>query len=454
MRYEKIIIGAGLAGLAAGIRLSHYDKKVLIIESHSIAGGLNSYYQRGKRNIDVGLHAMTNFYPTGSRGTPLTKLFRQLRIKQSEFELVEQKTSSIVFPEKSLNFSNNINTLQEEIKTKFPEEFTAFQRFRQAIRDFDSISLDNTYSSATNIIKNYIKNPKLVNMLLCPVMFYGNAQEYDMDWTDFAIIWESIFESGFSRPRQGMEYITKLLLKKYSANGGEIRFNTKAVKISENSDKSLNIQLANGEVITAEQIFSSARYVETSALCGFDRSEKTGNIAFSELICHLDVEPAELGAKNSIIFYSENNEFIYKKAEDFIDCSSGVICLPNNFAYQEKLPEGIVRVAVKANYRKWADLTTEEYQHEKKNAIESIINTINKYLPEINKHLIFTDLFTPLTITRYTGHLGGSIYGSAHKVRDARMDFENLFLIGTDQGYLGIVGALLSGISIINKYGL
>ena len=59
-KYDTIIIGAGMSGLAAGIRLAMYDKNVLILEKHSISGGLNSYYARGKRKFDVGLHAMTN----------------------------------------------------------------------------------------------------------------------------------------------------------------------------------------------------------------------------------------------------------------------------------------------------------------------------------------------------------------------------------------------------------
>ena len=47
--YDVVIIGAGMSGLAAGIRLAYYDKKVLICEQHGVLGGLNSYYQRAGR---------------------------------------------------------------------------------------------------------------------------------------------------------------------------------------------------------------------------------------------------------------------------------------------------------------------------------------------------------------------------------------------------------------------
>ena len=61
--YDTIIIGAGMSGLAAGIRLAHYDQKVCILERHYTIGGLNSFYRMNGRDYDVGLHAVTNFTP-------------------------------------------------------------------------------------------------------------------------------------------------------------------------------------------------------------------------------------------------------------------------------------------------------------------------------------------------------------------------------------------------------
>ena len=73
MSYDVVIIGAGLSGLAAGIRLAHFGQKVLIVEAHSVCGGLNSYYVRNGRTLNVGLHAMTNFAEPGvSSASPTT----------------------------------------------------------------------------------------------------------------------------------------------------------------------------------------------------------------------------------------------------------------------------------------------------------------------------------------------------------------------------------------------
>ena len=63
MAYDALIIGAGMSGLAAGIRLAYYQKSVCILERHSTIGGLNSFYRLRGRNYDVGLHAVTNYRP-------------------------------------------------------------------------------------------------------------------------------------------------------------------------------------------------------------------------------------------------------------------------------------------------------------------------------------------------------------------------------------------------------
>jgi len=56
-----LIIGAGLAGLAAAARLAMFGKKVLLVEQHYVVGGLNSFYARKGKKFDVGLHTLTNY---------------------------------------------------------------------------------------------------------------------------------------------------------------------------------------------------------------------------------------------------------------------------------------------------------------------------------------------------------------------------------------------------------
>src|SRR5258708_12200707 len=118
--YDTIIIGAGMSGLAAGIRLAYYDQKVCILERHTTIGGLNSFYRLRHRNYDVGLHAVTNFTPKGTRTGPLSRLLRQLRFSWDDFQLAPQTGSRVDFPGKSLRFNNDFELLTNEVPREFP----------------------------------------------------------------------------------------------------------------------------------------------------------------------------------------------------------------------------------------------------------------------------------------------------------------------------------------------
>jgi phytoene dehydrogenase-like protein len=104
--YDTIIIGAGMSGLAAGIRLAYYDQRVCILERHSTIGGLNSFYRLRGRDYDVGLHALTNITPKGTKTGPLARMLRQLRLKWDDFAISPQDGSEIVFPSARLRFDD------------------------------------------------------------------------------------------------------------------------------------------------------------------------------------------------------------------------------------------------------------------------------------------------------------------------------------------------------------
>jgi len=155
-QYDTVIIGAGMSGLAAGIRLAMFDQKVCILERHKVAGGLNSYYERQGRKLDVGLHAMTNFARKGEKGRPLTKLLKQLRIPYEKLELSQQNFSRIVFPEHDLSFSNDPQLLTDEIEKKFPDQKDNFARLLDVVKNFDDVNLNNRPESAKTKVREII----------------------------------------------------------------------------------------------------------------------------------------------------------------------------------------------------------------------------------------------------------------------------------------------------------
>lgn len=465
--YDVAIIGAGMSGLAAGIRLAHFGKKVCIFERHNAVGGLNGFYSIAGRKYDVGLHAMTNYVKPGVKGTPLGKLLRQLRIERDEFALCEQKQSRIAFgprAEISLRFTNDFAVLEAEIAARFPRQIDGFRALVKVIRAHDDVSLEARPLSAREVVRSHLSDPLLEAMLFCPVMYYGSASEHDMEFGQFVIMFKALFFEGFARPLEGVRLILRVLADKYRASGGERRMKCGVTKIIAREGRAAALLLDSGDEITADHVISSVGAPETHALISADasrlRSPATGRLSFVETITVLKTQPAALGwGDDTIIFFNDSERFNYEQPADLVDTRSGVICLPNNFDFGpgNHLPEGLFRCTCLANYDRWATFSADDYAAEKQRWFSVVQKSARRFLPRVpdvalTDAVLATDMFTPRTITRFTGHFGGAIYGSPDKNRQGRTALENVYLCGTDQGFLGIVGAMLSGISMANYH--
>ena len=480
--YDVAIIGAGMSGLAAGIRLAHFGRKVCIFERHNVVGGLNSFYSIAGRKFDVGLHAMTNFVRPGVKGTPLTKLFRQLRIEREEFALCEQRQSRIAFGargEISLRFTNDFAVLEGEIAAKFPGQIEGFRALLAAVRAFDDVSLEARPVSARAMVRRHITDPLLEDMLFCPLMYYGSATERDMEFGQFVIMFKALYLEGFARPYEGVRVVLRVLLDKYRSAGGERRMKCGVGQITQRG--ALNVlTLDSGEEITADDVISSIGAAETERLIGGSRSPASdfsqgtsasmepgppsrspGRLTFIETITVLSRQPAEFGwGDDTIVFFNDSAKFDYAQPKEAVDPRSGVICIPNNFDFGpgRLLPAGMVRVTCLANYDRWATLPEESYRAEKQKWFAVAQESARRFLPplasvaEFDAAVATTDMFTPRTITKFTSHLNGAIYGAPVKDRQGRTALERVYLCGTDQGFLGIVGAMLSGISMANYH--
>ncbi len=457
--YDTLIIGAGMSGLAAGIRLAHFEQRVCILERHVTIGGLNSFYRLRGRDYDVGLHAVTNFTPKGAKQGPFSRLLRQLRFQWDDFALVPQIGSAVVFPGVGLRFGNDIGLLEAEIARKFPQQKDNFQRLLQRLVHYDELSPEHGQLSARGILAETIDDPLLVEMLLCPLMWYGNAREHDMDFGQFCIMFRSIFLEGFARPFAGVRVILKNLVRKFRGVGGELRLRSGVARITVENGRATGVVLESGERLEARRVLSSAGLMETLRLCE-DITElddrRSGQLSFAETISVLDQQPQEFGYDRTILFFNDSERLHWHKPEhDLCDLRGGVVCSPNNFLYHPadgQLPDGVVRITAMANYEQWAALSEEQYRLEKLRWYDRIVQSAVRFVPDYRARVIDTDMFTPTTIRRFTWHDNGAVYGAPEKRSDGTTHLKNLYLCGTDQGFVGIVGSIISGISIANRY--
>jgi phytoene dehydrogenase-like protein len=278
-------------------------------------------------------------------------------------------------------------------------------------------------------------------------------------------MFKSIFLEGFARPFDGIRGIIRLLLKRYREVGGLRKMNTGVAKMEVIDDRVERLILDSGEEVQANIVLSSAGLPETNALCSEkwleDSDGEPGKLSFTETISTFAKPMKSFGwGEEAIIFFNGGERFRYRSPNEAVDLNSGVICLPEGFDYPDDnaFSEGIARVTCLANYDLWRSYPEDKYRAEKESWRPKIWEAAKTFMPEARidyaKECIAFDMFTPTTVERYAWRMRGAIYGSAKKYRTGVTPVSNLFICGTDQGFLGIVGSMLSGIAMANAHAL
>jgi phytoene dehydrogenase-like protein len=281
-----------------------------------------------------------------------------------------------------------------------------------------------------------------------------------MDWGQFSIMFRSIFLEGLGRPQAGIRLILKHLVRKFRALGGELKLRSGVKRLVVEHGRVTRVVLENGEELEARNVVSSAGWSETMRLCDgppATASRASGQLSFCETIATLDTPPRALGCERTVVFFNDHGDFLWQRPSDLCDIRSGVVCSPDNFAYHEPLDTsakdgGTLRVTVLANFQAWRSLDDDYYRLEKLRWYDRIAESAVRFVPDYRAHVVDTDMFTPTTIVRYTGHENGAIYGAPEKQLDGRTHLENLFVCGTDQGLVGIIGSITSGIAMANRH--
>ena len=202
-------------------------------------------------------------------------------------------------------------------------------------------------------------------------------------------------------------------------------------------------------------MLSSAGWCETMRMCDDGQPvvsvARPGQLSFFESISMLDAQPRELGYDHTIVFFNDCEKFHWEKPDELVDVRSGVICSPNNFAYDEPLDEGMMRITALANFDRWRALDEDAYRR------PSSAGTTGWRPRRCASCPTFARMSSTPTCSRRrrsTLHRPRQRRDlrRAGKALDGTTHLKNLFICGTDQGFVGIVGAIISGITMANRH--
>lgn len=431
-----IIIGSGVAGLAAAVRLSAAGHKVTVVEANDYVGGKLTAQNIGRYRFDMGPSVFTlphlleeltaisgtkrkfdyleldkicnYFYEDGTRllaytdknkfaeevaaklGEDKQSVYDQLKYSATAYELTSE-----IFMEKSLHKLSTFLNLK-----------TA-----KAILNIGKLKMNQTMNELNSARFRNKKTVQLFNRFAT----YNGSDPYQAP-AIINIIAHLEHNIGAFAPKGGMHDITKHLYEVSKELGAEYKLSTKVRQVKTVNDKAVGVITDQGELpadivvsdVDIKQLYTrllDKRYYPEKILA----QEKS----LSALIFYWGIkkEFKELGLHNILFSANGEEEFKtmfgdkkpYHDPTTYINITSKVT--PGD------APDGCENWFVMANVPHNTSGEPVQYVQEMRQHIVAKINRVLK--TDIESFIEVEDVLDPYGIEQRTGSSGGSLYGNS-----------------------------------------
>ncbi len=480
---KAIVIGAGIGGLAASIRLQAKGYKVLVFESNSYPGGKLSQIGNEKYRFDAGPSLFTMpekvtellkikgsespvfkyqkldevcryFYEDGTvvRGLANGDLFaKEIKTKLGVPEKIVKKHLA-----KSKFIFNSVNSLFLEKSLHKIRTYLSFKTVFSLIK-LPFLNIGNTMN---DVNKNRLNNSKLVQ-LFNRYATYNGSNPYEAPGI-LNLIPHLEFGRGAFYPEKGMHSITQSLYEKANLLGVTFYFNSNVNKINTECSKVESIEV-NGQKHEADFFVSNMDVVpfykkllpnerqpekvvkqerSSSALIFYWGIKKE----FKELILHNILFSNNYKDEFDYIF---NKQDVYHDPTVYINISSK---LSPSDAPMTKENWFVMINVPRDNGQNWDEIISR--------CKRNIITKINKNFNIDLKPLIeFEDVMDPRLIEKKTSSYKGSLYGtSSNKKKSAffrhpnfSKELNNLYFCGGSVHPGGGIPLALSSAKILSE---
>jgi all-trans-retinol 13,14-reductase len=127
--WDVIIVGSGISGLIAAAALSRAGQKVLLLEQHSVAGGLTQTFKRGEFQFATGVHYLSGMDEGDGTGGQFRRLLGWLSGNVLCFAPLANPYDYVRIGDFSFGIAHPKERFQSELVARFPEERTGIDRW-------------------------------------------------------------------------------------------------------------------------------------------------------------------------------------------------------------------------------------------------------------------------------------------------------------------------------------
>jgi phytoene dehydrogenase-like protein len=504
--YDGVIVGAGIGGLVAGVLLSGAGRKVLVLDQGPQPGGCTTCFVRKGFRFDVGLHYVGEAGPQGR----LRRIFDACGLEDLSFKRVARDLEEIRFPDFSITVPGSREGFRLQLLRDFPEEQGGIEKYFRFLEEVEKVSrammsgsrwralralagspsfIRHLRGTAEQLVCRCTDNPRLRAVLMARSGTYGVAPR-EVSAVLYGGLNNHYLESGSWFPQGGGQELSDRLARQILDAGSHLRLRCRVSSIEVKRKRARGVFFTSPSLgsryVGANWVISNADLKTTvrdligekhfpnrfaSRIGGFEMARPM----FSAYL-GLDLPNEALGCPTGNCWLMNGTDV---NAEYDAIRRGQMADSPNIYVSVGSVKEGpggdaappgsstmeLLAVAPPAPHF-WG-VTEEEvasgaysrvpaYREKKEAVLERCIDTAERLIPNLRRHILHRSAATPLTLRRFVMSTDGSAYGFSstpgqffNRRPGVRSPVKGLYFCGanTRTGH-GIIGASLSGLEV------
>ena len=495
---DTIVIGSGAGGLACALALAQSGQRVLVLEQHEVPGGWCHSFRLGGYQFSPGVHYVGEL----EQGGGLRRIYEGLGVSRDLvfLELNPEGFDHLLVGDERFDIPKGRVRFEERLSERFPHEARGIRRYLDLVQR-TATELGQAQKTATpldlaslpwrirhvlrwgltsldRVLDQHVHDPLLRAILSIQAGDHGLPPSR-APFALHAAIQAHYFGGGFY-PMGGAQSLPKAFVRALRRAGGEIRLSAAVDRILiDGEGAAVGVRLAGGDEISAARVVSNAdpgitfgRLVGRERLserlrCKLERTR--WSISGLSLFGACDLDLPAMGFDSGNYWYSRSTDL--EAPYDFSGGSTGLDdeTLPGLFLTVSTLKDRTKKARGRhtfeaftfvpfAGFETWADSRHGDrpnaYLELKKRLEPRMLQALDKVVPGLSRHIVFSELATPLTNAHYVRSTAGSFYGT-EKSRwqigpfgfGVATEIRDLWLCGATTLGHGVMGATASGLA-------
>lgn len=474
MKYDVVIIGAGLGGLECAQLLSRAGRSVLLLERDAQAGGCIQSYRRRGMAYDTGFHYVGGL----DEGQSLHGPFRKLGLDGLPWQRLDPEGfDRVTIGQRTFAFAQGFEEFAGTLAADFPAERKALQCYAALLRRAagapsgtpyrpgnDSLLPDETLGQgAYRYLTETFSDPLLVNVL-SGTSLKMELRAASLPLFTFAHGNAAFIESSWRLKGDG-GLIVRTLADNIRSNGGEIVCNAEVEELVEQDGCLVRAVCTNGEGYEGKVFVSSLHPALTCGLVHQSRRlKKVYRTRMAGLHNTGGMFTASLRIRPQALPYFNCNHYVYRRPDVWtFSRESGPV---GGVLVSCRVPEDgsgytrqvdLLTPMPEERYAAWAGTKTgrrgEDYRAMKRRMAEECIALAERAVSGLGESVEEYYTSTPLTYRDYLQAPGGSAYGVRKDFNaplatwiSPRTPIPNLFLTGQSLMLHGLQGVTMTAL--------